>query len=63
MNHRYKMTFSFEKKSSKDNRSGPVETDLRVGSDKGKNVTMYVALISLAAAVIKLGTVLLPQLL
>jgi hypothetical protein len=60
---RYKLTFSFEKKSSKDNQSGLVDTDKRVGSDKGRKVTMYVALISLAAAVIKFGAVSLPFLL
>jgi len=63
MLHRYKLTFSFEKKSSKDSRSGSVDTDKQVGSDKGGKVTMYVALITLAAAVIKLGAVVLPLLL
>lgn len=54
---RYKLTFSFEKKSSKDNQSGLIDTDKQVGSDKGRKLTMYVALISLAAAVIKFGAV------
>jgi hypothetical protein len=61
MLHRYKLTFSFEKKSSKDNRSGSVDTNQQVGSDKGGKVTMYVALIALATAVVKFGAVILPH--
>ena len=63
MFHRYKLTFSIEKKSIKDNRSGLIDTDKQVGLDKVEKVTMYVALIYLASAVIKLGAVILPFLL
>ena len=63
MLHRYKLTFSIEKKSNKDNQSGLIDTDKQVGSDKGGKVTMYVALIALATAVIKFGAVALPLLL
>jgi len=58
-----KLKCSFEYKSDKSDRSGPVQTYQQVGLDKGKNVTMYLALISLVTAAIKLGNTVLNLLL
>jgi type IV secretory pathway component VirB8 len=63
MRKRTKLTFSFEKKSNKDIQSGLIDTDKHIGLDKGRKMTMYVALISLISAVLKVGAVLLPFLL
>ncbi|GAB3401861.1 hypothetical protein NX774_13640 [Massilia agilis] len=56
---RYKLTFSFEKKSNQDIQSGLGETDKQVGMDKGKKLTMYLAVISLVAAVVRFSAVVL----
>lgn len=50
----FKLTLSFQKKSNQVVLRGRIDSDTQVGSDKGQTVTMYVALIYLGAASIKI---------
>jgi hypothetical protein len=56
-NTRFKLTFSIEKKSNQSNQSGLVRSEKRIGLNKSEKLTMYVALITLVAAVFKFGAV------
>jgi len=56
-NTRFKVTFSFEKKSNQIIQSGLTKSEQHIGWNKGRKVTMYLALMALITAAFKFGTV------